>query len=61
MSLFIAPIHPAFAGNRTVTSIPQWLKTDHPREVIESALVHVVGNRMEAAYARSDLDTFGAH
>ena len=31
------------------------LKTDHPREVIEAALGHVVRNRVEAAYARSDL------
>ena len=31
------------------------LKTDHPREVIEAALAHVVGNRVEVAYARSDL------
>ena len=30
-------------------------QTDHPREVIEAALAHVVGNRVEAAYARSDL------
>ena len=30
-------------------------ETDHPREVIEAALAHVVGNRTEAAYARSDL------
>ena len=30
-------------------------RTDHPREVIEAALAHVVGNRTEAAYARSDL------
>ena len=30
-------------------------ETDHPREVIESALAHVVGNQTEAAYARSDL------
>ncbi len=30
-------------------------ETDHPREVIEAALAHVVGNRVEAAYARSDL------
>ena len=29
--------------------------TDHPREVIEAALSHVVRNRVEAAYARSDL------
>ena len=38
-----------------MTSIPEWLKTDHPREVIEVALAHVVRNRVEAAYARSDL------
>ena len=30
-------------------------KTDHPREVIEAPLAHVVRNRVEAAYARSDL------
>ena len=29
--------------------------TNHPREVIEAALGHVVTNRTEAAYARSDL------
>ena len=46
---------PASAGNRTVTNIPEWLKTDHPREVIEAVLAHVVGNRVEAAYARSDV------
>ena len=30
-------------------------QTDHPREVIEAALAHVVQNKVEAAYARSDL------
>ena len=30
-------------------------ETDHPREVIEAALAHVVRNQTEAAYARSDL------
>ena len=29
--------------------------TDHPREVIEAALAHVVHNKVEAAYARSDM------
>ena len=29
--------------------------TDHPREVIEAALAHAVQNKVEAAYARSDL------
>ena len=30
-------------------------ETDHPREVIEAALAHVVPSKVEAAYARSDL------
>ena len=30
-------------------------RTNHPREVLEVALAHVVGNQTEAAYARSDL------
>ena len=30
-------------------------ETNHPREVIEAALAHVVMNQTEAAYARSDL------
>ena len=30
-------------------------ETDHPREVVEAALAHTVGNKVEAAYARSDL------
>ena len=38
-----------------MTSIPEWLKTDHPRESIEAVLAHVVRNRVEQAYARSDL------
>ena len=29
-------------------------RTDHPRETIDVALAHVVRNRTEAAYARSD-------
>ena len=30
-------------------------KTDHPREVVEAALAHVVQNKVEAAYRRTDL------
>ena len=30
-------------------------RTNHPREVVEAALAHVIGNQTEAAYARSDL------
>ena len=30
-------------------------ETDHPREVIEATLAHVVQNNFEAAYARLDL------
>ena len=39
------------------SSCRDWVaeKTDHPREVIEVALAHVVQNDVEAAYARSDL------
>ena len=38
-----------------VPKLPVSLGTDHPREVIEAARAHVVRNRVEAAYARSDL------
>ena len=30
-------------------------EADHPREVIEAALAHVIQNKVEAAYARTDL------
>ncbi len=30
-------------------------RTNHPREVVEAALAHVVSDQAEAAYARSDL------
>ena len=30
-------------------------ETNHPREVVEAALAHVVQNKVEATYARSDL------
>ena len=30
-------------------------ETNHPREVVEAALAHVVQNKVELAYARSDL------
>ena len=30
-------------------------ETNHPREVVEAALAHVVQNKVEAAYAQSDL------
>ncbi len=31
------------------------MKTDHLREVIEAALAHVVRNRVDTGYARSNL------
>ena len=39
------------------SSFRDWVaeETDHPREVIESALAHVGQNKVEAAYTRSDL------
>jgi len=44
-----------YCGRRS--SFRDWAaeETEHPREVVEAALAHVVGNRVEAAYARSDL------
>ena len=30
-------------------------ETNHPREVVEAALAHVVQDKVEAAYARADL------
>ena len=40
-----------------LSSLRDWAaeRTNHPREVVEAALVHVVANQTEAAYARSDL------
>ena len=38
--------HPSGTGPRKMT--------DHPREVIEAPLAHVVQNKIEVAYARSD-------
>ena len=43
------------AGNKVMRLPGGLLGTDHPQEVIEAALAHVVRNRVEAAYARSDL------
>jgi len=48
-----------FRGGRTGSDRPSGTgrrkETDHPRQVIEAALAHVVQNKVEAAYARSDL------
>ena len=30
-------------------------ETNHPREVVEAALAHVMQNKVEAAYRRTDL------
>ena len=40
-----------------LSSFRDWAaeRTNHPREVVEAALAHAVGNQTEAAYARSDL------
>ena len=47
----------AAAAHGFRSSFRDWAaeETDHPREVIEAALAHVVQNKVEAAYARSDL------
>ena len=38
---------------RDATELSVYPKRTHPREVIEAALAHVVGDRVEAAYACS--------
>ena len=44
-------------GHGFRSSFRDWAaeETDHPRDVLEAALAHAVGNKVEAAYARSDL------
>ena len=39
------------------SSFRDWVaeETDHPREVAEAALAHMVRNQVEAAYRRTDL------
>ena len=39
----------------TVLPVQAAEETDHPREVVEAALAHVLRNKVEAAYRRSDL------
>ena len=48
-------VYPTPHGFRS--SFRDWAaeETDHPREVVEAALAHIVGNKVEATYARSDL------
>ncbi len=46
---------PGSAGEQDRDPYSRMVKTDHPREVIEAAQAYVVRNRVEAAYARSDL------
>ena len=41
------------SGRLSGTGRPR--RTDHPREVVEAALAHIVKNKVEAAYMRSDL------
>ena len=47
----------AVAPHGFCSSFRDWAaeETDHPREVIEAALAHVVQNKVEAAYRRTDL------
>ena len=56
---------PKMLSNLKVDAVPHGFRssfrdwaaeeTNHPREVVEAALAHAVGNQTEAAYARSDL------
>ena len=47
----------ADARRRLRSTFRDWAaeETNHPREVVEAALAHMVQNKVEAAYARSDL------
>ena len=56
---------PRLLQNHKIAAVPHGFRssfrdwaaeeTNHPREVVEAALAHVVANQTEAAYARSDL------
>ena len=50
-------VHGTPTPNGRRSSFRDWAAeaTDHPREVVEAALAHVVRNKVEATYARSDL------
>ena len=50
-------VHGTPTPNGRRSSFRDWAaeETDHPREVVEAALAHVVRNKVEAAYRRSDL------
>ena len=50
-------VHGTPTPNGRRSSFRDWAAeaTDHPREVVEAALAHVVQNKVEAAYMRSDL------
>ena len=50
-------VHGTPTPNGRRSSFRDWAAeaTDHPREVVEAALAHVVRNKVEAAYRRSDL------
>ena len=48
---------PSFLTHGSRSTFRDWAaeETNQPREVVEAALAHVVQNKVEAAYARSDL------
>ena len=50
-------VHGTPTPNGRRSSFRDWAAeaTDHPREVVEAALAHVVQNKVEAAYRRTDL------
>ena len=53
--LFPAPIHPRVCGEQDRDHYSRIAEDGPSPEVIEATLAHVVCNRVEAAYARSDL------
>lgn len=56
MDKMLAMIQPGLTVHGFRSSFRDWAgdETDHPREVIEAALSHVVGDATERAYRRSD-------
>ncbi len=50
--LVLAGVETGFGSTRRDWAAEE---TNHPREVAEAALAHIVRNEVEAAYARSDL------
>jgi integrase len=49
-------LRPAFVPHGFRSTFKDWATetTDHPRDIVEAALAHVIGDKVEAAYRRGD-------